>query len=112
MKNQVMAYAIIIAISVWFIAGLAVTDAEGRLVGVALVATGIALIGTITAFIASWFAAVNLQAEEMIQDELSLTEGKIEALTKEISDLKAMVGKLIDTNDGPSAPTRVPPGDG
>ncbi len=54
-----------------------------------------ALIGTITAFITSWLAAANLEAEEMIHDELSITEGRIEALTAEIGELTAMVGRLL-----------------
>jgi voltage-gated potassium channel len=145
LKNQVMAYAAVTAVAVWFIAGLAVTDAErlvagsninsvwdgwwwafitmatvgfgdlypvsveGRLVGVALVITGIALIGTITAFIASWFAAANLEAEEMIHDELTLTDAKLDALSAEIGELKALVARLVGADPEPALePTLTP----
>jgi len=130
LKNRVMTYVGITAVSVWFIAGLAVTDAErnapganivtvwdgwwwsfitmatvgfgdhfpvtidGRLVAVGLVVTGIALIGTITAYIASWFASASREAEEAIKVELGVNEDKLDALTVEIGELKALVARL------------------
>ncbi|WP_166788671.1 potassium channel family protein [Cryobacterium sp. HLT2-28] len=131
LKNRVMTYAAVTAVSVWFIAGLAVTDAErgavganihsvwegwwwsfvtmatvgfgdlypvtaeGRLVTVGLVATGIALIGTLTAFIAAWFASANRVAEEEIKAELDVSEDKLDILAAEIAELKAMVARLV-----------------
>jgi len=131
LKNRVMTYVGITAVSVWFIAGLAVTDAErnaaganivtvwdgwwwsfitmatvgfgdhfpvttdGRLVAVGLVLTGIALIGTITAYIASWFASASREAEEAIKVELGVNEDKLDALTVEIGELKALVERML-----------------
>lgn len=130
LRNRVMTYAAVTAVSVWFLAGLAVTDAErgavganihsvwegwwwsfitmatvgfgdlypvtaeGRLVTVGLVITGIALIGTLTAFIAAWFASANREAEEEIKAELDVSEDKLDVLTAEIAELKAMIARL------------------
>ena len=135
LKNRVMSYVVITAVSVWFIAGLAVTDAEhataganihdvwqgwwwafitmatvgygdvfpvtleGRLVAVALVITGIALVGTITAYIASWFAAASRDTELAIKAELDTAEDKIDVLAHEIAELRALVVRLVPIED-------------
>lgn len=140
LRNRVLTYVIVTAISVWFIAGLAVTDAErgvahanihtvfdgwwwafitmatvgfgdvyplsleGRLVAVGLVITGIALVGTLTAYIASWFAASTREAEIAIKTELDETDVKVDALTAQIVELRALVQKLVDRD---SADTRI-----
>lgn len=132
LKNRVITYVVITAFSVWFIAGLAVTDAEhaapganihdvwqgwwwsfitmatvgygdvypttleGRFVAVALVIMGIALVGTITAYIASWFAAATREAEIAIKTELDETEDKIDALSAQVVSLQSLVQKLVD----------------
>jgi voltage-gated potassium channel len=132
LRNRVLTYVIVTAVSVWFIAGLAVTDAErgveganihtvfdgwwwsfitmatvgfgdvyplsleGRLVAVGLVVTGIALVGTLTAYIASWFAASTREAEEAIKSELDETEDKIDDLAAEVRQLRALVQQLVD----------------
>ncbi|TFC52903.1 two pore domain potassium channel family protein [Cryobacterium sp. TMT1-21] len=146
LKNRVMTYAAVTAVSVWFIAGLAVTDAErgapganihsvwegwwwsfitmatvgfgdlypvtaeGRLVTVGLVATGIALIGTLTAFIAAWFASASREAEEEIKAELDVSEDKLDALKLEIGELKTLVERLLERPVPPSSPSPSPEG--
>lgn len=135
LRNRVMTYVVITALSVWFIAGLAVTDAErhveganihdvaqgwwwafitmatvgygdvypvsleGRFVAVALVVTGIALVGTVTAYIASWFAAATREAEIAIKAELDTAEDKIDALSSEVHALRGLVEKLVTKGD-------------
>lgn len=135
LRNRVMTYVVITAVSVWFIAGLAVTDAErhvaganihdvtqgwwwafitmatvgygdvypvsleGRFVAVALVVTGIALVGTVTAYIASWFAATTRDAEIAIKAELDTAEDKIDVLSTEVRQLRGLVEKLVTKGD-------------
>lgn len=143
LKNRVTTYVVITALSVWFIAGLAVTDAErlapggnikdvwegwwwafitmatvgygdvypvtieGRLVAVALVVTGIALVGTLTAYIASWFAEARREAEATIISEIDTAEDKIDVLNRQIRELRAMVEKLgSPSSPGGSEPKR------
>jgi voltage-gated potassium channel len=127
LRNRVMTYVVITALAVWFIAGLAVTDAErlaegsnihtvwqgwwwsfitmatvgygdvypvtleGRFVAVGLVVTGIALVGTVTAYIASWFASATREAEIAIKAELDTAEDKIDLLATEIRELRALL---------------------
>ncbi len=132
LRNRVMTYVLISAIAVWFLAGLAVTDAErgqpganiesvidgwwwsfitmatvgygdvypvtalGRLVAVALVIMGIALVGTITAYVASWFAAAARDAELAIRAEIDTAEDKIDVLSREIGELRGMIQQVVD----------------
>jgi voltage-gated potassium channel len=132
LRNRVLTYVVVTAISVWFIAGLAVTDAErgiaganihsvwdgwwwsfitmatvgygdvyplsleGRFVAVGLVITGIGLVGTVTAYIASWFAAATRDAEIAITAELGETEDKVDRLTTEVRELRALLAQLVD----------------
>jgi len=131
LRNRVMTYVVVTAIAVWFIAGLAVTDAErnmagsnihdvwtgwwwafttmatvgygdvfpvtveGRLVAVALVVTGITLIGTTTAYIASWFAASTRETEIAIKAEIETAidsaDDRIDALARELRELRAVI---------------------
>ena len=71
---------------------------EGRLVAVGLVVTGIALIGTVTAYIASWFAAQTRAAEVAIKAEIDESEDKIDALARQVEELRALVAqRLPDT---------------
>jgi voltage-gated potassium channel len=131
LRNRVLTYVLIAAIGVWFIAGLAVTEAErgmpgsnihdvgtgwwwafvtmatvgygevfpitveGRLVAVGLVVTGIALIGTVTAYIASWFAAQTRASEVAIKAEIDESEDKIEALARQVEELRALVERRL-----------------
>jgi voltage-gated potassium channel len=142
LRNRVAAYVVITAIAIWFIAGLAVTDAErraagasihtvfdgwwwsfitmatvgygdvypvtleGRLVGVALVVTGLALMGTITAYIASWFTSQTRETEEAIKEteekikaELDENEDKLVILSNQVAELRGMIERM-----GASAP--------
>ncbi|MCU1514626.1 MAG: potassium channel family protein, partial [Microbacteriaceae bacterium] len=145
LKNRVITYVVISAFAVWFIAGLAVTDAEhaalganihdvwegwwwafitmatvgygdvfpvtleGRLVAVALVITGIALVGTITAYIASWFASASREVELAITAELETAEDKIDLLSSEVTALRQLVQHLVDRTDAsPDARTPTP----
>ncbi|MFM9877475.1 MAG: potassium channel family protein [Rhodoglobus sp.] len=143
LRNRVLSYVVIAALGVWFIAGLAVTQAErdapganihdvaegwwwafitmatvgygdvfpvtveGRLVAVGLVVTGVALIGTVTAYIASWFAAQTRAAEEAIQAEIDESEDKIDALSREVSALQRLIAErlpLVEAKPEPTAP--------
>jgi voltage-gated potassium channel len=69
---------------------------EGRLVAVALVVTGITLIGTITAYIAAWFAEARREAEAAIISEIDTAEDKIDRLSREVKQLKALVEQLVE----------------
>ncbi len=139
LRNRVMTYVIVTALAVWFIAGLAVTDAEriepsanihtvwqgwwwafitmatvgygdvypvtieGRVVAVGLVITGIALVGTVTAYIASWFASTTREAEIAIKAELDTAEDKIDLLSEQLRDLRAAVAALSPAPPGPAS---------
>lgn len=121
-SQQVTTSVVTLAFATWFVAGLAVTEAErhidgsniqgvgdgwwwaittmatvgygdtypvstqGRIVGMALMIMGVALLGTITASIASNFNQTN--AEDMAE-EVSISE--IDALKKRVAELE---GKL------------------
>jgi voltage-gated potassium channel len=61
---------------------------DGRLVAVLLMVGGVALLGTVTASLASWLVARVKQAEESVQ---TATQADIAALLTEIRELKAMV---------------------
>jgi voltage-gated potassium channel len=138
LRNQVLSYVMIAALGIWFIAGLAVTQAErdapganirdvaegwwwafitmatvgygdvfpvtieGRLVAVGLVVTGIALIGTVTAYIASWFAAQTRAAEQALQAEIDESEDKIDELTREVRELSKLIAERLP--EGQKAP--------
>ena len=131
LRNRVMTYVVVTALAVWFIAGLAVTNAEryapgsnihdvwtgwwwsfttmatvgygdvypvtieGRLVAVALIATGITLIGTTTAYIASWFAAATRETEIAIKAEIDTAidnaDDRIDALARELRELRGVI---------------------
>lgn len=130
MKFQLLFYVLAIALAIWFIAGLAITEIErsvpgttihnvldgwwwsfitmatvglgdtypvteeGRLIGVILVLTGIATIGTLTASIAAWFAESTRKAQVEIQSELDTTEAKLDSLRREIAELRKLVSEL------------------
>jgi voltage-gated potassium channel len=62
---------------------------EGRLVAVALMLAGIALVGVITASLASWFVerlSDVQEAEERTQSDLDLLRAEIRSLRQELRD--------------------------
>jgi voltage-gated potassium channel len=68
---------------------------EGRLVALALVVTGVTLIGTMTAYIASWFAAATRASELAIKAEidtaLDTEDDRIDALARELRELREAI---------------------
>jgi voltage-gated potassium channel len=123
----------VLALATWFIAGLAVTDAErgypganiehvgdgwwwalttmstvgygdqfpvssaGRIVGVALMIMGVALLGTITAMLASNFnGARNKEAQENEIESISIEHqisSKLDSVLSELESLKEQVSE-------------------
>jgi voltage-gated potassium channel len=61
------------------------TTAEGRLLGILLMTTGVALFGVFTGFIASWFH------EEGSNKEVVQLQASINELTIQVSELKALI---------------------
>ena len=130
-ERDVTTSVIVLALATWFIAGLAVTDAErgfpganiegvgdgwwwalttmstvgygdqfpvstsGRIVGVALMIMGVALLGTITAALASNFnGARNAQLEETEMESIALEEQlsvKLDSVLTELENLKSQI---------------------
>ncbi|MEQ1737983.1 MAG: ion channel [Rhodoglobus sp.] len=68
---------------------------EGRLVAVALVLTGIALVGTLTAYIAAWFTAQTRAAELAIKAEIDESEDKIDTLSRQVRELTRLVAERV-----------------
>ena len=64
------------------------TTTTGRLVAVALMTTGIALLGTITAALASWF----VERLSTVTSAETETQKKLDILTEEVRDLKRILG--------------------
>jgi voltage-gated potassium channel len=129
--RDVTTSVIVLALATWFIAGLAVTDAErgypganiegvgdgwwwalttmstvgygdqypvstaGRIVGVALMIMGVALLGTITAMLASNFnGARNKEAQENEIESISIEHqisSKLDSVLSELESLKKQV---------------------
>ena len=130
-SRDVTTSVVVLALATWFVAGLAVTEAErgvpgsniehvgdgwwwalttmstvgygdqfpvstsGRIVGVALMIMGVALLGTITAALASNFnGARNAQVEKNNTDSLaneSLLNSKLDAVLLELDALKNQI---------------------
>ena len=135
-RHRVLVYVGTMAVFIWFIAGLAVTQAErgvpgsnienigdgwwwsfmtmatvgfgdrfpvsaeGRLIGVIVVISGLALLGTLTASIATWF--INTSRKE--EDEI--IEAGEKRLLKEISALRREVADLRSTMAASSKPAK------
>ena len=75
---------------------------DGRLVAIGLMLAGIALIGTVTAAIASWLVA---RVQDVERDtETNLTE-QLTALRHEVADLKALLTESTPTTN-PAQPNR------
>ncbi len=75
---------------------------EGRLVAVGLVITGITLVGTVTAYIAAWFTAQTRAAELAIKAEIDESEDKIDALAKQLRELRALVDERVPEKGDPA----------
>jgi len=130
-RYRVLVHVGTIAIFVWFIAGLAITQAErgapganietvgdgwwwsfmtmatvgfgdrypvtleGRIIGALIVISGLALLGTLTAAIATWFINSSKREEDVV---LEAGEQKIfdevTELRKEIAELRALLSSL------------------
>ncbi|MFI5803226.1 potassium channel family protein [Streptomyces sp. NPDC051561] len=82
------------------------TTGLGRVLAVGLMLSGIALLGVVTANIAAWFISrfERDDAEERRQTEL------LEALTREIKELRAEVGRLSAERTQPAEGAGAPPG--
>jgi voltage-gated potassium channel len=136
--RDVTTSVIVLALATWFIAGLAVTDAErgypganiegvgdgwwwalttmstvgygdqypvstaGRIVGVALMIMGVALLGTITAMLASNFnGARNKEAQENEIESISIEHqisSKLDSVLSELESLKKQVSEQEKRN--------------
>ena len=130
LRNRVTFYVFGAAFMLWFITGLAVTEAErgvdganianvwqgwwwsfitmatvgygdkfpvsaeGQWVAVIIVLTGIALLGTISAFLASWFIDNIEKVETEILDDSEKTKETISELLVEVKALRKEVQKL------------------
>lgn len=132
-ERDVTTSVIVLALATWFIAGLAVTDAErghpganiegvgdgwwwalttmstvgygdqypvstpGRIVGVALMIMGVALLGTITAALASNFnGARNAHLEEAEMESIAIEEQlsvKLDSVLTELANLKSQISE-------------------
>lgn len=130
-ERDVTTSVVVLALATWFVAGLAVTDAErgisganiesvgdgwwwalttmstvgygdqypvstsGRFVGVALMIMGVALLGTITAALASNFnGARNAQLEETELESVAMEEklsAKLDSVLGELENLKKQI---------------------
>lgn len=74
------------------------TTAEGRFVGVGLMLTGIALLGVITAALASWFVekvAAMQAAEERTEAEMTDLATEVRALRRDIAALRQERGEGV-----------------
>jgi voltage-gated potassium channel len=72
------------------------TTIEGRLVGVGLMLTGIALLGVITAALASWFVekvAEVQAAEERTEEEVADLVAEVRSLRQDIAQLRSGHGE-------------------
>jgi voltage-gated potassium channel len=82
---------------------------EGRVVAAALMVAGIALLGVVTASIASWFVEHLRQSSERTEAELGETEQKIDLLLDEVRRLSARLDALERSPDGPAPAGRSDP---
>jgi voltage-gated potassium channel len=125
LRNRVTFYVIGVTFILWFVTGLAVTEAErgaeganianvwqgwwwsfitlatvgygdkfpvtpeGQWIAVIIVLTGIALLGTISATLASWFMENLKETEDKILQDENKTLALIEQLLAEVQDLRA-----------------------
>lgn len=74
------------------------TTTEGRFVGVGLMITGIALLGVVTAALASWFVEkiAEVQAsEERTEEEVSDLAAEVRALRQDIAQLRQDQGQGV-----------------
>ncbi len=70
------------------------TTGEGRLVAVALMLTGIALLGVITAALASWFVERISEVQQAEERAVST----LDELTQEVRDLREQIAVLLGSN--------------
>jgi voltage-gated potassium channel len=77
---------------------------EGRIVASALMVAGIALLGVVTASIASWFVENLRQSSERTESELAESEQKIDLLLAEVRKLSARLDALEPPAAGRPAP--------
>ncbi|GJF07768.1 hypothetical protein PSD17_67130 [Pseudonocardia sp. D17] len=80
---------------------------EGRVVAATLMIAGIALLGVVTASIASWFLAnirsTAAEAARITEDELRATSAQ---LTEVLAELRAVSGRLAELErDRPTRPS-------
>lgn len=142
LRNRVALYVSGAAFMLWFITGLAVTEAErgaegsnienvtqgwwwafitlatvgygdkypvtteGQWVAVVIVLTGIALLGTVSAVLASWFVDSLKETEEVILQDASETNSAIEELLIEVKQLRKENKKMSDRIDALTKQTK------
>lgn len=124
----------IVALFIWFISGLAVTQAErdvagsnidsvregwwwalttmttvgygdhfpisleGMVVGAALMLTGVSLLGTVSASIASWFVEKSNAIQEAVETELERNDDKLDSLINEVAMLRREISEIKKIN--------------
>lgn len=132
LRNRVALYVTGAALMLWFIAGLAVTEAErgvegsnivnvaqgwwwsfitlatvgygdkypvtpeGQGVAVVIVLTGIALLGTVSAVLASWFVDSVKETENVILKDANETNSALTELLKEVKQLRRENQQMSD----------------
>ncbi|MFR9804872.1 potassium channel family protein [Pseudonocardia sp. RS010] len=72
---------------------------EGRIVASALMIAGIALLGVVTASIASWFVEHLRQSSERTEQEIDANERKLDLLLGEVRRLNARLDELERSSD-------------
>lgn len=78
------------------------TTVTGRFVAAGLMLAGIALLGVVTASLATWLLA---KIREVEQDVESVTQRDVEALTREVQALRAEVARLMPRDREALAPS-------
>jgi len=78
------------------------TTVTGRFVAAGLMLAGIALLGVVTASLATWLLA---KIREVEQDVESVTQRDVEALTREVQALRAEVARLRPRDPEALAPS-------
>ena len=89
---------------------LAPVTAEGRLIAIIMMICGIALLGTITATIASWLVETVEAREEAGQ---AATRAQVDHLTAQVQQLQTLITAGLPIGGGsPHTPRSLPAGDG
>lgn len=105
--GQALWWAIVTITTVGYGDKVPVSD-TGHFIAVALMIAGIALLGTVTAWLASWL--VDKVADDKAESD-AVTKDELAALTTEVAGLRALLERVVPylPEAGPAAPTE-PPG--